>query len=164
MSVSPSSYNQSYIYIIKGSDRIKIGYSIDPKGRLNALTSNTHDDLTMLYLTDLVSNYRKIEKVVHKLLKPFKTKGEWFHGVSDNEAIDTINKAIAIVNANQTEEVLNSSKKYKYDKVNISLTGPDKELLIKIKEVLGIKHNVELSLSQVVSHLIKSSPLLDNQS
>jgi hypothetical protein len=148
-------YEKSYVYVIRGENRLKIGFSIDPDGRFKSLQTNSHDDLEIVYRTELVANYRKIEKVAHKLLKSFKTKGEWFR-VSSDIGIAAVKEAVEIVTQQKYEEVLGKNKKYTYDKVTISISGSDKELLLKLKSELEIEaRGLHVSLSQAVVHLLR---------
>lgn len=70
-----------YIYIIGGSSSVppyKIGYSCDPKRRLKDLQVASPVELKCYYVAHLRQKTKKSEKKIHKELKDYKVRGEWF--------------------------------------------------------------------------------------
>lgn len=75
-----------YIYVItNGVGQVKIGITKSPKTRLKQLQTGC---ATELKLRMLIQGDRVMERRVHKLLTPFRTrrKGEWFN-LSEDEDI-----------------------------------------------------------------------------
>lgn len=66
---------QGYVYFIQFQKQVKIGFSINPKVRLNALP---HDRVIAV-----VEGTRQDEKRLHAAFKHIRTVGEWFLAESD---------------------------------------------------------------------------------
>lgn len=137
------------VYVFEGKNRVKVGYSYNPTERIKQVQPNLSDDITLVFETEDLKNYKLIERLVHKLLKSHRTKGEWF-GVSSAVAIDAIHKAIDIAN-NQLEDEYLKSKKYSYEKLNISLTGDSAALARSLRTKCEIERGVRMSLADVVN-------------
>ncbi len=70
---------KGYVYFILNLDQevIKIGMSVNPVGRLNALRTSNHNKL-MIAATIATNNMRALEAKLHKKFKPYRLNGEWF--------------------------------------------------------------------------------------
>lgn len=76
-----SSPRQAYLYVIYHPDypfQSKIGLAKDPRRRLNA--ANTWSPTARFRLSGAVnfSDAQRAEKVAHKLLHEYRSRGEWF--------------------------------------------------------------------------------------
>lgn len=79
-----------YVYIIERQDKyVKIGRSAQPKTRIRNLQTQGGLDLANSFTSEECSNYKEIEREMHKTLRKHRTIGEWFD-------ID-FNKAVAIL-------------------------------------------------------------------
>jgi hypothetical protein len=66
-----------FVYAVHavGTDRIKIGYSVDPEQRLNKLQTGSPIEL------ELVAKWKgtdQDERELHRILAEFRAQGEWF--------------------------------------------------------------------------------------
>ncbi len=148
------------IYVISaGYYKIKIGYSKSAERRMKAMQGHTADNLTLEFKSEPLYNYNLIERTAHKILKSYKLKGEWF-SVTPDVAIETVKEAIKLVQEGREKEIF-VNKKYVYDKLTISVMGVDKELFLKIKHKLEEKHKIDMSMSQIVSNLIRERAILE---
>lgn len=83
-----SSITPGYVYVISnGSDRFKIGKSINPEKRLKSLTLGDKGKIIVKnYYSEY--NYSHIEKELHTIFRNKKISGEWFElSESDIEII-----------------------------------------------------------------------------
>ncbi|MBN6054537.1 GIY-YIG nuclease family protein, partial [Nonomuraea sp. RK-328] len=62
---------QGYVYFIGYTDRIKIGYSINPRIRFEVF----RPDDVLLVLPGTMAH----ERALHELFKAHRIRGEWFH-------------------------------------------------------------------------------------
>lgn len=90
------------IYIFKNLlyPIIKIGMSDNPLKRLTTIECACGFPLEVVYESKPITRPQVTEKLIHKQLDSFRTKGEWFN-ISIEEAIKVIN--IAVENANSGE-------------------------------------------------------------
>lgn len=70
-SLVPLSERQGYVYFIKFSDRIKIGFSTVPMARLSDLP---YDEILLI-----VEGSKKDEKTYHKQFQKYRCTGEWYY-------------------------------------------------------------------------------------
>lgn len=79
------------IYVVDNSlsDYLKIGMSKDPIQRAKSLSTSTSIKMNVLYTTQLMSNAKVVEELIHKELKDFNVSGEWFN-IALDKAINTI--------------------------------------------------------------------------
>lgn len=77
-------------FIREGIDGpVKIGSSVNPKGRIATLqTANP----TPLFLLGHIPGDERLEKILHNRFRPFRKSHEWFHPVP--EVLDYIEKAL----------------------------------------------------------------------
>ncbi len=76
-----------YVYIIGRADRkppFKVGYSTDPTRRIKDIQVASPVDLKLHYVAHLRAKTRKCERLIHKELERFKTRGEWFDVDADH--------------------------------------------------------------------------------
>ena len=67
------------VYIISaGDNKYKIGVSSEPEKRLKTLNIGSSEELSLIYVGDPIYNAFEIEGLIHKKLKEFKLKREWF--------------------------------------------------------------------------------------
>ncbi len=66
------------LYFIGTKDKIKIGISANPKGRLSAIQTGNPDQCRLLLQIDVL-NDREIERLLHERLSFCRRSGEWFH-------------------------------------------------------------------------------------
>jgi hypothetical protein len=66
---------QGYVYFIGYSDRIKIGYSVNPRHRFEVF----HPDDVLLVLPGEMAH----ERALHELFKAHRIRGEWFHRATE---------------------------------------------------------------------------------
>lgn len=69
------------VYIIQNKElpRIKIGFSRNPKSRMNSIMSQSGCFLELVYVTKPILNYEETEKAMHALFGEYRGIGEWFH-------------------------------------------------------------------------------------
>lgn len=79
------------IYVVDNSliNYLKIGMSKDPIQRAKSLSTSTSIKMNVLYATQLMSNAKVVEELIHKELKDFNVSGEWFD-IDLDKAINTI--------------------------------------------------------------------------
>ena len=71
----PYSEQDMYLIQAKGSGSIKIGKTKHPIARLKQLQIGNAMELRLIHV---FKGYGKVERPLHKELKQFKEKGEWF--------------------------------------------------------------------------------------
>ena len=77
-----------YVVRVEGQSVIKVGIALDPEKRLKALQVGNPNSLV---LARIYSVYKKgrtarvVEKKIHKSLKKYSLKGEWFEGVTEKD-------------------------------------------------------------------------------
>lgn len=65
-----------FIYVIDGgADVVKVGFSVDPIRRVAALQTGSHETFT---LVGAVKGTTYQESTLHRLLAPWRVRGEWF--------------------------------------------------------------------------------------
>lgn len=71
---------KQHVYVIRNTltENLKIGVSKDPEKRLATLQTGSDAELTLEYKSIACSNALQIEAEVHKLLKDYHVRGEWF--------------------------------------------------------------------------------------
>ncbi len=81
-----------HVYVMQAGGRIKIGYSCNPLKRVNAIQVG-NADLVQLVRTKrcrTMTRAKNLEKKLHKRLKRFHIRGEWFgpHVLDNLDVID----------------------------------------------------------------------------
>lgn len=77
----------SSVYLIQCNDLYKIGFSNQPKKRLEMLQIGSPYELRLIW-EDKVYNYMQIEEGLHKKFENKRVRGEWFK--LDKEDVDYI--------------------------------------------------------------------------
>jgi hypothetical protein len=70
-----------YLYAIASKHQVKVGYSVDPKKRLKVLQTANQEQLKLewqVYVGDCEKEAKRQEKKLHRLLKQYHVRGEWF--------------------------------------------------------------------------------------
>lgn len=78
-----------YLYAIQCGDRLKVGYSVSPKKRLNRMQTGNAEEMKIvwrIYVAEDPKEARRQEKKLHRFLKRYKIRGEWF----DAECVDLV--------------------------------------------------------------------------
>lgn len=89
----------AHVYVISSSvGNVKIGMSIDPEGRRDALQANTGVALRLVSQTKRLDHAQLVERTAHKLLASKRMFGEWFD-VTPDEAIAAVQNAIDLVDS-----------------------------------------------------------------
>lgn len=141
-----------YVYIIAGEKRIKVGQSKNPEDRIKNIQHHVIEDLKIVYKSPSLEQYVLVERIAHKILKPYRIKGEWFKATSQ-QGMDAVNQAIFIVcnkNAMEIEEFL-KPKTYKYHKVNISLTGQGAKDISELRLRYEKKYDRRISIREALT-------------
>ncbi|MEM6434508.1 MAG: GIY-YIG nuclease family protein [Cyanobacteria bacterium P01_D01_bin.115] len=94
---------RSSIYVIRfGSKPVyKIGYSANPRGRLNELQCGSPAKLALVKAFSVNSNIApQVESQIHKLLDFNRLRGEWFvvHGLLFQKLIEHIRRLVDVAN------------------------------------------------------------------
>jgi len=80
--------DESQVYIMENElGLVKIGYSNNPEKRKKTIKNNSGLKITRQYNSEPCSNYKIIEKALHKKFKEFRKEGEWFNIKFENAAI-----------------------------------------------------------------------------
>lgn len=83
-----------HVYVVGISDNpVKIGSARDVKARLHALQIGNADTLTLFHKEPTIHSLQKAESAVHRELKEFRRRGEWFD-VSAEFAIATVQRIV----------------------------------------------------------------------
>lgn len=130
------------LYLVKSGKYVKIGYAKDVSKRMKAY-SCTNPDYQLL---DTSEGNLKMETFLHKILKPYQYRTEWFYNVPEiydiwNDYKQTIidYKSIPTILSLDEIKVLNSFYDFlNEDKDNI-IISLNTENLSKIKKKSGIK-------------------------
>lgn len=76
--------NPGFVYIISDGTNIKVGVANNVNRRLKSLQTGNPNTLTLEF-----SEYRnqpyKLETYLHQQLAKYRTKGEWYHGITVQE-------------------------------------------------------------------------------
>ncbi len=82
------SQTKGYVYLIKSQCRsvVKIGKAIDPIKRIKEIQTGSADVL-YLHATIYSENPAFLEKQIHKLLKRYWVRGEWFRFTPNTEKV-----------------------------------------------------------------------------
>jgi DNA-binding XRE family transcriptional regulator/mRNA-degrading endonuclease YafQ of YafQ-DinJ toxin-antitoxin module len=126
------------VYFIKSQDKIKIGYSNNPKQRISNISTSNPFDLEVLLI---INGGFKKEMELHKQFQDFRSKGEWFdynnvieNYIKENMEFDrkeefVIKKKKEKENFDNNEQILRIRTKEKYsmeqvgNKIGISKQG-----------------------------------------
>lgn len=82
------------IYVLEREDGLcKIGRSISPKKRLKQIETQGGLEVKNQYISHRIINYKKIEHMIHDMIKEQKYKGEWFN-ICFDDAVDTVNHLV----------------------------------------------------------------------
>lgn len=130
------------LYLIKSGKYVKIGYAKDVSKRLKDYYTHNPD----YQLLDTLEGNLKTETFLHKILKPYQHRTEWFYNVPEiydiwNNYKQTIidYKSIPTILSLDEIKVLNSFYSFlNKDKNNITI-NLNTENLSKIKKISGIK-------------------------
>ncbi len=76
--------NNGFVYIISCGDAYKIGVAKNPEHRLRQLQTGNSEELLLEYTEGKINPYA-VEKELHRSLQKYRTKGEWFKGLSFND-------------------------------------------------------------------------------
>lgn len=79
-----------YVYFLKIDDKVKIGFSAHPPGRLREVRPSQQAKVQMFAY---VPGTMQREKALHERLKPYRRRGEWF--TLDAEVLQTIYSMLA---------------------------------------------------------------------
>jgi len=95
------------IYIFKNTlfPIIKIGMSDNPSKRITTIECASGFPLELVYESEPILRPQVTEKLIHRLLKDYNTRGEWFE-VSVEEAIKVINKAVSEANTGEYKNLI----------------------------------------------------------
>jgi len=77
----PPVESRRYLYAIQASDKVKIGYSANPKSRMRSLQTASTDKLSLVwqcYVGDDDKEAKRQEKKLHRMISHFRIRGEWF--------------------------------------------------------------------------------------
>lgn len=78
------------VYIIKTeSNKVKIGRSKTPEKRINVLRTQSGSEILESYISEVCSNYEKLELEMHKIFKTNRKIGEWFE-IDFSKAVETL--------------------------------------------------------------------------
>lgn len=88
-----------HVYVVEDfrDNLVKVGIASRLNGRVSGI-KNGNPFVKCIYSTIRILKARSVEKMVHRMLKPYRCSGEWFHCSSDhaiaaiNEAIDSVRK------------------------------------------------------------------------
>ena len=78
----PVELDNFYLYAISTQDQVKVGYSKNPKTRLKTLQTGSSSDLSLEWYKYCASSDKEAriqERILHRKIKRFKIRGEWFH-------------------------------------------------------------------------------------
>lgn len=140
------------VYVLEGIEKCKIGIGAFPDIRRGSIQSNSFENYKLVYNTDYIDNARIVERVVHRLLKEFRIKGEWFK-ISSDIAISTIKKALIIISKGEEKQVF-APGRFK-SRFNFTISENEQTLLLKISAYLSIEQNKKLSLGETVRIIIR---------
>ena len=65
----------SFVYFVQCGEFVKIGYTFDPRSRLDALLSGTPHDIDLI---KLIAGGLAAERALHRCLSAFRHRREWF--------------------------------------------------------------------------------------
>lgn len=65
------------LYIAESNGMLKIGHSSSLSNRISILKCSA-PDLELIWSSEHMRNRQEVEREVHRVMKPFKYKGEWF--------------------------------------------------------------------------------------
>lgn len=69
-----------YVYVIQAEEGpVKIGISIHPDDRINAIESASGRHIVRTFISPLMEGYAQLEKNLHKHFASSRTRGEWFN-------------------------------------------------------------------------------------
>lgn len=71
----------AYVYLVATARGrpVKVGFTIDPKGRLSGIRNGSHEKLEMVHKWRVArGDARPLEKAMHKLFAFCRQRGEWF--------------------------------------------------------------------------------------
>lgn len=127
--------NNGYVYIIKKGHRfIKVGRSVDPDARIRQIETQGGFIAADFFISQLCSNYCKIETDMHKVLARHRKIGKWFEF--------SFGKAVEILKLQEYQSPM-TEKEIK------GKTQKQTELMIKM---LGIKNGEETSEGEDCYH------------
>ena len=132
------------LYLIKSGKYIKISYAKNIQERLSDYYTHNPD----YQLLDTSEGNMKMEKFLHKILKPYQYRTEWFYNVPEiydiwNDYKQTIidYKSIPTILSLDEIKVLNSFCNFLNTDKNNIIINLNTENLSKIKKKSGIKWN-----------------------
>lgn len=72
-----------YLYAVSDGDNLKIGYSVNPESRLKRMQTGNSKDLKVVWESYCASDSKEAqfqEKKLHRHIRNYKIRGEWFEG------------------------------------------------------------------------------------
>lgn len=97
------------VYVMESREALKVGVSRNPEERLKALSVG-NPDIRVIYKSPPVSNAYSAENAVHKALKSFQIKNEWFRGIGRDEVIRTVKKCVSEFGCGNEKESMLTDK------------------------------------------------------
>lgn len=77
---STNNTNGGYVYVLLANDKtVKIGITTNPYRRISQIETASGKDIIKWELTKPCSNFKDIERYLHKEFKKYRLKGEWFN-------------------------------------------------------------------------------------
>jgi hypothetical protein len=127
------------VYFLKNNDKIKIGYTYDPKGRIAAIQTSNPDALKCLLLID---GLQEDEFRLHAMFSTerLRPNGEWF--LLSEQILNFINKNIY------------RDRRYEYGLIDYEFSGYEqlrrlrKEHGLKLKELASMINRTAVSLGE----------------
>ena len=97
------------VYVMESKEALKVGVSRNPEERLKALSVG-NPDIRVIYKSPPISNAYSAESAVHKALKSFQIKNEWFRGIGREEVIRTVKKCVSEFGCENERETMLTDK------------------------------------------------------
>ena len=94
--------HNGHIYIIEFEHGIKIGRARNPEKRINAIRTQSGRKYLNLFISPNISNYYKVETILHKIFKDKRGIGEYFN-IEFNEAVTEYTKLKCELAKEETE-------------------------------------------------------------
>ena len=85
---------EGYVYILQKENKlIKIGVSINPQKRINAIRTHSAENFENVFISKKTKEYKCLERKMHQVFKKERVMGEWFN-VDFNLAKDFLESAL----------------------------------------------------------------------
>ena len=103
------------VYIVKNENGlVKIGFSKNPKTRINNIQTQSGYEITNRYISKPCINYREIERQLHGIYSKQRLRGEWFE-IDIGGAIEKIKSLDLKYEYTKEEEIIVIEKNKKRD-------------------------------------------------